>query len=97
MSGRRVKGCTGSRTRSAGRSPSTERVRMQAKRTLDAAGTTQAYRQGGGSRATPAVPAPAASRASTDAGSPETEAVSGQARRARSDGTVKGVEHGQHR
>ena len=48
MSGRRVKGCTGGRTRSAGRSPSTERVRMQAKRTLDAAGTTQAYRQGGG-------------------------------------------------
>ena len=48
MSGRRVKGCTGSRTRSAGRSPSTERVRMQAKRTLDAAGTPKAYRQGGG-------------------------------------------------
>jgi hypothetical protein len=34
--------------RSAGRSPSTERVRMQAKRTLDAAGTIPAYRQGGG-------------------------------------------------
>lgn len=34
--------------RSAGRSPSTERVRMQAKRTLDAAGTPQAYRQGEG-------------------------------------------------
>ena len=47
MSGRRVKGETGSRTRSAGRSPSTERVRMQAKRTLDAAGTPQAYRQRG--------------------------------------------------
>ena len=31
-----------------------------------------------------AVPAPAASRARTDAGSPETEAVSGQAHRARS-------------
>ena len=46
MSGRRVKGCTGGRTLSE-RSES-ERVRMQAKRTLDAAGTTQAYRQGGG-------------------------------------------------
>ena len=84
LSGRRVKGCTGGRTRSAGRSPSTERVKMQAKRTLDAAGTPQAYRQRGRSRATPAAPAPAASRARTDAGSPETEAVSGQARRARS-------------
>ena len=55
----------------------------RAKRTLDATGATQAYRQGGGTRAKPAGPAPAASPARSDAGSPETEAVSGQARRAR--------------
>ena len=35
-SGKGVKGSTGSRMRSAGRSPSTERVRIEAKRTLDA-------------------------------------------------------------
>lgn len=53
-SGSRVKGVTGSRTRSTGRSPSTERVRITAKRTLDAAGTTRASRQRGMSRAKPA-------------------------------------------
>ena len=59
MSGRRVKGCTGGRTRSAGRSPSTERVRMQAKRTLDAAGTIDALVMGvGGFKAAGRPPAP---------------------------------------
>ncbi len=53
-SGSRVKGVTGSRTRSTGRSPSTERVRITAQRTLDAAGTTRASRQRGMSRAKPA-------------------------------------------
>ena len=42
----RVKGVTGSRTRSTGRSPSTERVRITAQRTLDAAETTRASRPG---------------------------------------------------
>ena len=46
LSGKGVKGCTGSRMRSAGRSPSTERVRMQAKRTLDSLGTTPRSRHG---------------------------------------------------
>ena len=71
----------------AARSPARARTRAGMERgaapALDATGAPQAYRQGGRSRATPAAPAPAASRASTDAGSPETEAVSGQARRAR--------------
>jgi hypothetical protein len=69
--------------RSAGRSPSTERVRMQAKRTLDAAGTTQPIGKGevkGNARRT----CPRSQSGKTDAGRPETEAVSGQARRARS-------------
>ena len=40
------KGETTGRMRSAGRSPSTERVRVQAKRTLDALGTTPRSRHG---------------------------------------------------
>lgn len=46
-SGKGVKGSTGSRMRSAGRSPSTERVRIEAKRTLDALGTTPRFPSGG--------------------------------------------------
>ena len=58
-SGKGVKGSTGSRMRSAGRSPSTERVRMQAKRTLDAAGTIDALVMGvGGFKAVGRPPAP---------------------------------------
>ena len=54
ITGSRVKGVTGSRTRSTGRSPSTRQVRITAQRTLDAAGTTRASRQRGMSRAKPA-------------------------------------------
>lgn len=40
LSGKGVKDSTGSRMRSGGRSPSTERMRIEAKRILDALGTT---------------------------------------------------------
>jgi hypothetical protein len=46
--GEGVKGSTGSRMRSAGRSPSTERVRIEAKRTLDALAVTYALGMGAG-------------------------------------------------
>lgn len=46
-SGSRVKVVTGSRTRSTGRSPRTERERITAQRNLDAAVTTRASRPGG--------------------------------------------------
>jgi len=58
-SGKGVKGSTGSRMRSAGRSPSTERVRIEAKRTLDALGTTLRSPAGGRrSKRSAARPAP---------------------------------------
>ena len=69
LAGIGVKGDTGGRTRSAARRASTERVRMAGEAfTLDADGGHRAYRQGGRTRATPAAPAPADSRARTDAG-----------------------------
>lgn len=69
LAGIGVKGDTGGRTRSAARRASTERVRMSgAAFTLDADGGHRAYRPRGRTRATPAAPAPAASRARTDAG-----------------------------
>ena len=60
MSGRRVKGETGSRTRSTGRSPSTERVRISGRSpALDAAGTIDALVMGvGGFKAAGRPPAP---------------------------------------
>lgn len=69
LAGIGVKGDTGGRTRSAARRASTERVRMAGEAfTLDADGGHRAYRQGGRTRAPPAAPAPADSRARTDAG-----------------------------
>ena len=67
LAGISVKGDTGGR--SARERSECERVRMSGEAcTLDADGGQRAYRQGGRTRAPPAAPAPADSRARTDAG-----------------------------